>query len=220
MQGAPPPAAATPATTDPVEFMEWQDDNDKVLAPRAGGLMLVDGEPMAYTGSDPDSKSNIYSYVVDKADKTKGSWKCPKETHDPTHKSHKGPLHVGQFRPTNVKEKCKVKTSCCTFARTAKYVCTNKLNVNSNNIPLWDYVRTARKHMIENGMWSVFQYIDPISNKRINLFDSLGEIKFYELKKNLLTANFLRSILLKVDLEASGPEMLEAIFESMHYMDV
>ena len=37
--------------------------------------------------------------------------------------------------------------------------------------------------MIENGMWSVFQYIDPISNKKINLFDSLGEIKFYELKK-------------------------------------
>ena len=76
--------------------------------------------------------------------------------------------------------------------------------------------------MIENGMCSVFHYIDPISKKRINLFDSLGEIKFYELKqyiqkfkettadfydlenldwsgqwfRSFLTANFLRSILL------------------------
>ena len=33
--------------------------------------------------------------------------------------------------------------------------------------------------MIENGMWSVFQYVDPISKKKINLFDSLGDIKFY-----------------------------------------
>ena len=37
--------------------------------------------------------------------------------------------------------------------------------------------------------------------------------------QKLIDANFLRSILLKVDLEASGPEMLVAIFESMHYMD-
>ena len=98
--------------------------------------MLVDGEPMAYTGSGPDSKVNIYSYVVDKTDKTKGSWECPKEFHDPRHKSHKGPLHFGQFRPTNVKKKCKVKTSCCTFAGLAKYGGANKKNDNNINVPL------------------------------------------------------------------------------------
>ena len=235
----PPTTAATGA------FEVWTDADDKVQVPRAGGLMMVDSEPMAYTGHDPDSKVNIYSYVYDPSDATKGSWQCPKNLHNSSYKNHKGPLHVGQFRPTNVKEKRKVKTSCSTFAGTTKYGGSNKKNGDNNNIPLRDYVRTARKHMVENGMWSVFQYTDPISNKTFNLFDNLGEIKFYDLKvyiqdfkqkeadfydlenldwsgqwfRNSLTANFLRSILLKVDLEASGPEMLVAIFESMHYMD-
>ena len=144
--------------------------------------MLVEGEPMAYTGSDPDSKVNIYSYVVDKTDSTRRTWQCRKELYNPKCKSHKGPLHVGQFRPNHVKEKHKVKTSYCTFTGSTKYGGSKKKD-NNNNIPLRDYVRTARKHMVENGMWSVFQYVDPISKKRINLFDSLGEIKFYELKK-------------------------------------
>ena len=119
--GVNPPTTTTPDPSDPVEFVDWQDDDDKVLAPQAGGQMRVEGEPMAYTGSDSDSKVIIYSYVVDKTDKSKGSWKCPKEPHKATWKSHKGPLHVGQFRPTNVKEKRKVKTSCCTFVGPSKY---------------------------------------------------------------------------------------------------
>ena len=106
--------------------------------------MIVENEPMAYTGSDPDSKVNIYSYVVDETDSTKGTWKCPRELQNPRYKSHKGPLHVGQFRPTNVKEKRKVKTSCCTFTGSAKYGGSNKKNDNNNNIPLRDYVRTSR----------------------------------------------------------------------------
>ena len=135
--------------------------------------MLVEGQPMAYTGADPDSKVNIYSYVVDKTDSTRVTWRCPKELRSPRYKSRKGPLHVGQFRPTNVKEKRKVKTSCCTFAGSTKHGGSNKKNDNNNNIPLRDFVRTVRKHMVENGMWSVFQYVDPISKKKINLFDSL-----------------------------------------------
>ena len=58
-------AAGTQVPSDPPEFVEWQDNDDQIIAPRAGGLMLVEGDPMAYTGSDPDSKVNIYSYVVD-----------------------------------------------------------------------------------------------------------------------------------------------------------
>ena len=82
---------------------------------------MVDNEPMAFTGHDPDSKVNIYSYVYDPSDATKGSWRCPKNLHNSSYKNHKGPLRVGQFRPTNVKEKRKLKSFCTTFAGTTKY---------------------------------------------------------------------------------------------------
>eukprot|EP00957_Ditylum_brightwellii_P210986 15365635-Ditylum_brightwellii.AAC.2 len=199
----PNPPATPPATQD----YEWSDTDEDVPSPHVGGLMKQDNKVIDFTGQDPDCKVNIYSYCPDKYEPTTDRWICPATKFIQGYKRHKGPIHVRQFRLANIKEKRKVKTTCCTFAGPTMFAgVANKKNDNNSSIPLREFyeLKTFIKEFRENT--ADFYDIENLDWSR-------------QWFRNFLTANYLRTILLKVDLEAFGPKMLLAIYDSMHYMD-
>jgi len=85
------------------------------ISPLCGGLFKEDsGTITAFVGSDPDSKVNLFSW-----DSSLDDWVCL-GLYQPKGPNNKGPVHQGQFRPTNLKLAAAVERACTSHSG-AKY---------------------------------------------------------------------------------------------------
>ena len=200
------------------------------ISPLCGGLFKEDsGTITAFVGSDPDSKVNLFSW-----DSSLDDWVCL-GLYQPKGPNNKGPVHQGQFRPTNLKLAAAVERVCTSHSG-AKYHGLSALE-GETLIPVRTFKAACRRHMILHGMWDVFNLPDPISGGHQDLFDRHGRFSLehvtqhvasrkkladrFELDNlkwsgqfllNSLSPFLMGKVVEEVGIDASGPEVLVGIF--------
>ena len=152
-----------------------------------------------------------------------------------------GPVHDSQYRPMDHKEARKVRETCTSYKDSKKF---DGLVVKDNGQPpvmMKDWIDIIRDHMIQNGMWDVFQYKDPKSKREFDLIKSMGRFKLKDIKKYIkekkktadkyemanlqmsgqylldaISSSVFAYVLTKVSCNDSGPEILTAIFDTCY----
>jgi len=219
------------------ELLEWDDFNKNVpslTAPKCGGLFLSeDKKVIAFVGTDPDAKVNVWTY-----DPEKDKYVINKKTVIKHFTHQKGPVWNGQFRPSSLKDIKKVEETCKEFKGTKFDGLTSK-DGGAPPLGLITYKEIIRRHLIKNGMWNVFQYAHPKSKKNLCLIQHLGKFQLSEIKLhiqkfretadkfaiqnldwsgtyllNSISNSLYKDVLQKVPITASGPEVLMAIVSS------
>ena len=221
----------------------WTGSNeDKIVSPYYGGLVLDPKDPkklLAFSGTDPDATTLVYSYSP--AEK---NWQVDKELFDKNKDEWnkiKGPINIGQYRPTGIKDELKTQEACTTYKGTP----FNGIGKdNPGTMAVKTFKDTVRQHMISQGMWDVFLIPDP-ANKSISwdLFKKHGRFTLTYVKqviaermskrdwadqsalanlnwsgqymRNVISAELLTKVLKDVEITASGPEVFIAIMRIM-----
>eukprot|EP00957_Ditylum_brightwellii_P133292 10163383-Ditylum_brightwellii.AAC.1 len=103
---------------------------------------------------------------------------------DPDAKAVKGPVNNGQYCLVNFKAIKLVEKAY------TKYVGTNFEGLAGKDggsplLALSVYKDIIRKHIIENGMWDVFQFQLLKFKKMICLIENMGKVKVSEIKENI-----------------------------------
>ncbi len=87
-------------------------------------------------------------------------------------KKRKGPVHLGMLRPTVAKHAKLVKDTCTTY-KGPKFNGLPRKEKAQPTMTIKQYKDTVRDHMIQNGMWDIFNIpnVNPTSQEKyINLF--------------------------------------------------
>ena len=159
-QGDPPPFNLN-FDDNIYEIEEWSDGEEEEIAPVCGGLFKdKDDKLIPWSGTDPDSKHRHFSWNT-----SAKKWIClnVRGRTGPVGPKMQGPLHIGQFRPTDYKSISRVKDACTKFEGTARF--SGNLSPKHENgkpvMTLKTFKDMARTHMIQNGMWDIFSVPDP-----------------------------------------------------------
>ena len=97
--------------------------------------------------------------------KENDDWIVPEDQYNEEFKNWRGPIHNGQFRSQNLKEKRKTEGTCSKYAGSAKF---NGIPREGNPaIPIKSYKDQFRAHMIRNGLWDVFYLPDPCNKEKM-----------------------------------------------------
>ena len=109
-------------------MIAWVDPpaDDVIQTPIIGGLFKdKDGHIMAWSGYDPDQNILCYAYVRVETPGVRPTdpmivtetWEvnAQKNIAHPAWMKNKGPLHPGQFRPTDIKMEQKTSERCTTY---------------------------------------------------------------------------------------------------------
>ena len=133
---------------------------DNIDSPLCSGLYKEeDNSLIPWSGSDPDSKMNCFTWSKEEND-----WIVPEDQYNEDLKNWKGTIHNGQFRSQTLKEKRKTEDTCSKYAGSAKF---NGIPREGNPaIPIKFYKDQFREHMIRNVMWGVFSLPDPRNKKK------------------------------------------------------
>ena len=201
--------------------------DDIVISPNTGGLFHDNtGNTIAWCDFDPDQKILSYSYDAT-TDPDNPSWivNTGKLRAHLAWTKQKGPVHIGQFRPTGIKDEAKTRERCTTY-HSIKFNGFNPNKTGTINISLHTYKEQLRKHMIDNGMFHLFLMPDPIiPNKTYDLFrnhsrftldqvkdyhairENNNEVDNYELQNLTYSGIYIR--------DSVGPELLHQIFQEI-----
>lgn len=245
------PAGTTPNTPAPkttstpgsgglyIEFSETE-MNDVMISPTYGGLFKdPNGKLIPFTGSDPTSKANVFSFVP-----ATSKWICA--SYDPTRIDQKGPSHPGQFRPTDLKAVQKTAQRCSNLDNPIIYNGLETSTADVTYIPHRVYLQVLRQKIIESGMYDEFLIPDAANPSGWDMFLKPGrftvdKIKAYiaqqretcdvfrannynwsgRLVISTLHPDLLRKVIASVGINASGPEVfisaIKEAFTGDHY---
>ena len=90
---------------------------DNIDSPLCGGLYKEEEDSLViWSGTDSDAKMNCFIWS-----KVNNDWIVPYDLYDDEFKNWRGPIHNGQFRPQNLKEKRKTEETCSKYAGSAKF---------------------------------------------------------------------------------------------------
>ena len=169
-------------------FLQWDDlnkDQPSITTPICGGLFMAeDNKIIAFVGTDPDAKVNVWSY-----DLQKGTYLINKRNMVAGFTHQKGPVWNRQFRPTTFKDIKKVEDACKEFKGT-KFDGLTGRDGGAPPLALTTYKEIIRRHLIKNGMWDVFQYVHPKTKKHLCLIHHLG--KFQLLRSTFASSSTAR----------------------------
>jgi hypothetical protein len=137
-----------------------------VAIPKFGGLMLSGEDDLlfAWSGNDPDSETQCFSY-----DESKNSWTYT-GTYDANKPCRKGPEHIGMYRMPGFEYSTKIKDNCTTFTGTSPYNGITPKD-GSPTMALSNYKQSTRRHMIINGLFDIFVIVNT-DGQEFNLFSS------------------------------------------------
>eukprot|EP00957_Ditylum_brightwellii_P170683 12992021-Ditylum_brightwellii.AAC.1 len=135
---------------------------------------------------------------------------------DPLWNNKKDPVWVGQFRPSSIKQIQKTEDVCIAYAGT-KFDGLSGKDSGAPPITLTVYKDILCTNLIKNGMWDVFNYVEPKSKSSINLLDNLGQNlgQSGQYLLNFIRISICHEVLKKVPVNASGPEVLLFIISCM-----
>jgi hypothetical protein len=137
-----------------------------VAIPKFGGIMLLgeDGLLFPWSGNDPDSETQCFSY-----NESKNSWTYT-GTYDANKPRHKGAEHIGMYRMPSFKYSTKIKDNCTTFTGTSPYNGSTPKE-DSPTMTLSNYKQSTRRHMIINGLFDNFVIVNT-DGQEFDLFSS------------------------------------------------
>ena len=138
----------------------------KVDGPECGGLYKEDhGYIIPWSGTDPDAKTNYFTYSKDNND-----WIVLGYHYNEECNNWRGTVYSGQFCQHDLKEMRNTEETCSKYAGSAKFI---RIPREGNpGIPVNSYKDQCRDHIIMNGMWDVFSFQTHAIKRR-------GEIFFY-----------------------------------------
>ena len=136
------------------DYDDWtKGDQDLIPVLQVGGVAnLQDGTVMAFVGYDPDAKCNIFTW-----DQEHNKWHIKRSERKDGWANHRGPLHHGQYRPTDIKALKKTEKDCKTYNGT-KFDGIVGRDGALPTLGFDTYKETIRKHCVENDMHHVFVY--------------------------------------------------------------
>jgi hypothetical protein len=235
-----PKTTSTPGSGGTYHEFSETEMNDLMTSPTYGGLFKDSaGRLIPFTGSDPDTKVNIFSFVP-----TTSKWVCA--TYDPTRIDQKGPSHPGQFRPTDLKALQKTAYRCSNLDNPVVYNGLATSTADVTYTPHRVYLQVLRQKVIESGMYDEFLIPDVANPGGWDIFLKPGrftvdQVKAYivqqretcdvfrannynwsgRLVMSTLHPDLLRKVIASVGINASGPEsFISAIKEAFtgdHY---
>jgi uncharacterized protein YnzC (UPF0291/DUF896 family) len=224
------------------ELMLWDDGTSlSIPVPTYGGIMKIpskDGKTddiFAWSGTDPDSEIMTYSW-----DQVLNRWTIPKDKYVEGAARIQGPTRNLMYRPRGVKNERQTMEFCTTYKGTKFNGLTPKEGKAA--MPLKTYKDILRHHMIEHGMWDVFNLNDPKNvDKKWDLFvynamlpmthvvkevERLQSLKDMYVTQNLkwsgeyiresLSVDMLEKLYQDVSMQASGPETFAALMRVIH----
>lgn len=224
------------------EMMLWDDGTTlSIPVPTYGGIMKIpskDGKTddiFAWSGTDPDSDIMTYSW-----DQVLNRWTIPKDKYVEGAARIQGPTRNLMYRPRGVKNERQTMEFCTTYKGTKFNGLTPKEGKAA--MPLKTYKDILRHHMIEHGMWDVFNLNDPKNvDKKWDLFvynamlpmthvvkevERLQSLKDMYVTQNLkwsgeyiresLSVDMLEKLYQDVSMQASGPETFAALMRVIH----
>ena len=201
-----------PATT----LLTWEESTklstSSVVSPKVGGLVKQDdGTLLAFSGTDPDKKVNVWSYNADK-----DTYVIEQDDRNPLWTDQQGPSHVGQYRPRDIKQLLQIEKSCVTYTHTIKFLGLTAKDGSAPPISLSTWSQIIRTHLIKNGMWDVFQYEDPLTNTKVDLLKNMGRFQLEEVKKQMACVKITSDFYALQNLEWSGRYLLASIHSSLY----
>ena len=141
-----------------------------------GGIAkAVNDSAITFVGSDSDAKYKIYSW-----DQVNQKWLINTAKKKTDWQNKKGPMHAGQFRPTEFKTRIKVEETCTTYNRT-KFDGLQGRDGTALVLAFKTYKDSIRSHCIKMGMHHVFMYTDPKTKKPLDLFNNSGKFKLKQI---------------------------------------
>ena len=141
---------------DMVEWDKFNADHPSETAPDCGGLFLTeDDKVIAFVGTDPDAKVNVWSY-----DLTKKKYVINKSNQNKKLPHQQGTTWNGQYRPSGLKDIKKVEDTCKEYKGTKFDGLVGK-DGGAPPLALITYKEIICRHLIKNGMWDVFKHIHP-----------------------------------------------------------
>ena len=107
--------------TSTMVVVKWSDkvegSGDDIYSPLCGGLYKEEEDSLVlWSGIDPDSKMNCFTWSKDNND-----WILPDDQYDEEFKNWRGPIQNWKFRSQNLKEKRKIEETCFKYAGSAKF---------------------------------------------------------------------------------------------------
>ena len=233
----------TPPAPQASTVLKWNDTvaaiSKGVPVPQCGGIFkdVKGGEDkvtfVPFVGTDPDRKINCWSW-----DQKEDEWTISSAAYKDTWTNNQGPVHAGQFRPTDVKGQKAAKEKCTTYSGTP-FSNPEEKGARTN---LKTYKDMCCRHMIKNGMWDIFNMPDPRDPaKKWDLFYHLGRFPLRRVSAYIdtirrtgdkyvidnldwrgeyllatLDSTLLTKVLNHVDVTSSGPEVLSATLLVIH----
>jgi len=155
-----PPVVST--TSEPVTWSEALQQQGELRGsemPKVGGLGLQDGVPTVFVGAaGAITKLNQFSLKSDAlTGKDPTDWEC--RTFQSEWGLIQGAVFPGQYRPITADGPLKVAAYSKTYVGTTFTGLDNE--ENQNRISVRTYRDTIEKHLVETGMWEVFQVPNP-----------------------------------------------------------
>lgn len=197
-------------------LLTWEESTklptSEVACPQVGGLMKQnDGTIIAFSGTDPDKKVNVWSYNV-----SKKTYVIEQDDRNPLWSDQQGPSHVGQYRPRDIKQLLQIEKSCVTYTHTIKFLGLTAKDGSAPPISLSTWSQIIRTHLIKNGMWDVFQYEDPLTHTKVDLLKNMGRFQLEEVKKQIANVKLTSDFYALQNLEWSGRYLLASIHSSLY----
>eukprot|EP00957_Ditylum_brightwellii_P063444 4816213-Ditylum_brightwellii.AAC.1 len=162
-------------------IVTWDDfvsNQSGEIPPKCGGFVLTkDDKRLAFVGTDPDAKVNVFSYDPSAKRNAVNKWLLNKNF-----QAVKDPVNNGQYRLVDFKAIKLVEEACIKYVGT-KFEGLAGKDGGSPLLALSAYKNIIRKHLIKNGMWDVFQFQLPKSRKMICLIENMGKVKLSEIKE-------------------------------------
>ena len=207
-----PSVTTTPVTT----LLTWEESTklstSSIVCPKIGGLVKQDdGTLLAFSGTDPDKKVNVWSYDADK-----NTYVIEQDARNPNWTDQQGPSHVGQYRPRDIKQLLQIEKSCVTYTHTIKFLGLTSKDGSAPPISLSTWSQIIRTHLIHNGMWDVFQYEDPLTKTKVDLLKNMGRFQLEEVKKQIANVKLISDYYALQNLEWSGRYLLASIHSSLY----
>ena len=144
-------------------------------------MVLGDGIVFPWSGNDPDSSTQCFSYN----EETK-SWAYI-GTYDVDKPRRKGAEHIGMYRMPGFKYSTKIKDNCTTFTGTTLYNGITPKD-DSPTMTLSNYKQSTRCHMIINGLFDIFVIINTTpGGENFNLFSSHSLFLEDDIKEHVAT---------------------------------
>ena len=118
----------------------------EVYGPLCGVLYKEDrGSIIPWSGTDPDSKINYFTWLTNYND-----WTILGDQYNEELNNWRGPINNDQFRQQNLKETRKIEETCSKYEGSVKF---NGIPSEGNpSVPIKSYKNQCREHMIRNGM--------------------------------------------------------------------